>query len=62
MTLPPERDASGRFVKPEQEEQLPGDETMHPLSKVLFGWVGSSRTPLFLLIAVIVICVGLNKA
>ena len=59
MTLPPERDASGRFVKPEQEEQLPGDETMHPLSKALFGWVGSSRTPLFLLIAVIVICVGL---
>ena len=59
MTTPTERDASGRFVKPEKEEVLPGDETMHPMSKPLFGWVGSARTPLFLLVAVIVICVGL---
>ena len=59
MTLPPERDATGRFVKPEREAPLPGDETMHPMSKLLFGWVGSPRTPLFLLILVIAICVGL---
>lgn len=59
MNVPPERDSNGRFVKPEQEAPKPSDENMHPMSKVLFGWVGSPRTPLILLILVIVICVGL---
>ena len=60
MTLPPERDASGRFVKPESDEPIkPSNEDMHPLSKVLFGWVDSPRTPLLLLILVILISVGL---
>lgn len=59
MTIPPERDSSGRFVKPEPETQLPGDETMHPMSRLLFGWVSSPRTPLILLVLVIVICLGL---
>ncbi|MEL6861140.1 MAG: hypothetical protein AAGL11_04820 [Pseudomonadota bacterium] len=60
MTLPPERDASGRFVKPEPDEPLkPSNEGMHPLSKFLFGWVDSPRTPLLLLILVILISVGL---
>lgn len=59
MSVPPERDASGRFVKPEQDTPQPGDENMHPMSKLLFGWVGSPRTPLILLILVILICVGL---
>ncbi|MEM7639947.1 MAG: hypothetical protein AAF269_12905 [Pseudomonadota bacterium] len=59
MTLPPERDSSGRFVKPEDEAPKPSDENMHPLSRILFGWVSSSRTPLFLLILVILICAGL---
>ncbi len=59
MTLPPERDSSGRFVKPEDDAPKPSDENMHPLSRILFGWVSSSRTPLFLLILVILICAGL---
>ncbi|MEM9180819.1 MAG: hypothetical protein AAGA89_13980 [Pseudomonadota bacterium] len=59
MTLPPERDSSGRFVKPEDDAPMPSDENMHPLSRMLFGWVSSSRTPLFLLILVILICAGL---
>ena len=59
MTLPPERDSSGRFIKPEDDAPQPSDENMHPLSRLLFGWVSSSRTPLILLILVILICVGL---
>ncbi len=60
MTLPPERDSSGRFVKPEQDEPIkPSDENMHPMSKLLFGWVDAPRTPFLLLIIVIAICVGL---
>ncbi|MEL6857713.1 MAG: hypothetical protein AAFO74_04960 [Pseudomonadota bacterium] len=56
MTLPPERDASGRFVKPDQEDGRPDDSNMHPMSKLLFGWVSSPRTPLILLVLVIAIC------
>ena len=59
MNVPPERDSSGRFVKPEQEAPKPSDENMHPMSKLLFGWVGSPRTPLILLVLVIVVCAGL---
>jgi len=59
MNVPPERDSSGRFLKPEHDEPKPNDDGMHPMSKLLFGWVGSSRTPLFILLLVIVICVGL---
>ena len=60
MTLPPERDSSGRFIKPEDDAPKPSDENMHPLSRLLFGWVSSPRTPLFLLILVILICAGLG--
>ncbi len=59
MTLPPERDSSGRFLKPERDEPTPNDDDMHPLSKLLFGWVGSPRTPLIVLLAVLLICAGL---
>ncbi len=60
MTLPPERDSSGRFVKPEPDEPMnPSNDDVHPLSKLLFGWVESPRTPLLLLILVILISVGL---
>nr|WP_083332420.1 hypothetical protein [Hyphomonas sp. Mor2] len=55
MTLPPERDASGRFMKPEQEAPKPSDEHTHPMSKFLFGWVESPRTPLLLLLIVALI-------
>ncbi len=60
MTLPPERDSSGRFVKPEQDEPIkPSDENMHPMSKLLFGWVESPRTPFLLFLVVVLICAGL---
>ena len=59
MNLPPERDSSGRFVKPEQELPKPSDHDMHPMSRILFGWVSSPRTPLILLILTVVIAIGL---
>lgn len=59
MTVPPERDESGRFVKPEQDEPTPNDDDMHPLARVLFGWVSSPRTPLLILIASIIIAIAL---
>jgi len=62
MTLPTERDASGRFVKPETEAPKPSDEHTHPMAKLLFGWVESPRTPLLLLLIVGLICAGLIVA
>ncbi|MEP1143182.1 MAG: hypothetical protein ABJH52_05645 [Henriciella sp.] len=59
MNLPPERDSSGRFIKPEEDAIAPNDDNMHPMSRLLFGWVSSPLTPLIILIAVIVISVGL---
>ena len=59
MNLPPERDSSGRFVKPEQDIPRPSDHDMHPLSRRLFGWVSSPRTPMVLLVLTVVIAVGL---
>lgn len=59
MNIPPDRDANGRFVKPESEVPKPNDDDMHPMSKLLFGWVGSPRTPLIFLILVILISIGL---
>ena len=59
MNLPPERDSSGRCVKPEQELPKPSDHDMHPMSRILFGWVSSPRTPLILLILTVVIAIGL---
>lgn len=61
-TQPPiDRDTSGRFVKPEADEAMPipGQDEMHPMSRLLFGWVESPRTPLILFIGVIVVVVGL---
>ena len=64
MTQPPERDATGRFVKPEslQEEAKGGHDDMHPVSRLLFGWVDSPRTPFFLLVLVVLISVVLIVA
>lgn len=61
MTTPTERDASGRFVKNEaaSAEINHNADDIHPVSKILFGWVENKRTPLALLVLVIVICVGL---
>ena len=59
MNVPPERDSSGRFLKPERDEPMPNDDDMHPMSKLLFGWVGSPRTPLIVLLLVLLICAGL---
>ena len=65
MTTPPpiERDRSGRFVKPDAPEtQAPGDDDMHPMARVLFGWVESKRTPGLLLALVALICAALIVA
>lgn len=63
MTLPPDRDSSGRFVKPEPDEPMkPSDENMHPMSKLLFGWVEAPRTPFLLLAIVVAISVALIVA
>ena len=59
MNLPPERDSSGRFVKPEQDLPQPNDDDMHPMSRLLFGWVSSPRTPMILLVLTVVIALGL---
>ena len=59
MNVPPERDSSGRFLKPERDEPKPNDDDMHPMSKLLFGWVGSPRTPFIVLLLVVLICAGL---
>lgn len=57
MTTPIERDASGRFVKPDSDEPVirPEDDQIHPLSRLLFGWVDSPRTPIILLLIVVLI-------
>ncbi len=34
---PPVRDTSGRFVRVEEPENK-GDDTVHPMARVLFGW------------------------
>lgn len=63
MSLPPqiERDISGRFLKPENEEPgpVPGRGDMHPMARFLFGWVDAPRTPMLLLVVVIAICLAL---
>jgi len=58
----PERDSSGRFVKtPEPETSVSsGPDDIHPVSKVLFGWVEHKRTPAILLGGVIFIAVALT--
>lgn len=62
MTLPPDRDSSGRFVKPESDAPPPSDKNIHPISKLLFGWVESPRTPLLLLLIVALISASLIVA
>ncbi len=59
MTLPPpiERDTSGRFVKPETDEPVGemADDDMHPMARLLFGWVEAKRTPMILLFSVLLL-------
>lgn len=59
MTTPPpiERDKTGRFVKPDTLDTPDlRDDDMHPVSRLLFGWVEGKRTPILLLAAVSLIC------
>ncbi|MEM1150633.1 MAG: hypothetical protein AAGI03_08760 [Pseudomonadota bacterium] len=48
-TTPPGRDGSGRFVKAEEAPSPVPPEEMHPVSRILFGWVGASATSSILL-------------
>lgn len=62
MTTPPpiERDKTGRFVKPESPDTpVVTDHDVHPVSRLLFGWVESPRTPVLLLAIVSLSCAGL---
>jgi len=63
-TPPTERDITGRFTKPETDEAATPahDNDMHPLARLLFGWVEAPRTPLILLIVVATTCAGLIAA
>ncbi|MEL6830750.1 MAG: hypothetical protein AAFO63_11495 [Pseudomonadota bacterium] len=62
MTQPPERDSSGRFVKPPSEDAAPDNRNVHPLSRILFGWVDHPRTPNLLLLLVATAAAGLFLA
>ncbi len=57
----PERDAAGRFIKPDKPETAtPSDDgDMHPAARLLFGWVSARHTPAILLIGVIMLSVFL---
>ncbi|MEO0465430.1 MAG: hypothetical protein AAF216_02715 [Pseudomonadota bacterium] len=60
---PIERDTSGRFVKPEgQTAAVEEDDAMHPMAKLLFGWVEAKSTPGILLGAVLLLALGLIAA
>ncbi|MDJ0922614.1 MAG: hypothetical protein QNI84_15910 [Henriciella sp.] len=64
MTDPLERDSSGRFVKPpEQTPNMPtGADDVHPVGRLLFGWVENKRTPSILLGLVVLVIIGLTVA
>ncbi len=48
-----DRDETGRFVKPESPASTPDVSETHPMAKILFGWVEAPKTPLILLMLVI---------
>ncbi|MEO0786355.1 MAG: hypothetical protein AAFY10_11710 [Pseudomonadota bacterium] len=56
---PPERDESGRFIKVEDGPTPLGPDEMHPVARLLFGWVSAKATPAIFLWATIAICVAL---
>lgn len=53
------RDESGRFVKLEEAPPPLPTEEIHPVSRVLFGWVSSRATPAILLWGTILVSVAL---
>ena len=62
-TSSPDRDASGRFVKNDAPAAPKvGDDQMHPMARLLFGWVSAKATPAILLWGKIAICAGLILA
>ncbi|MEM8616867.1 MAG: hypothetical protein AAGF20_08020 [Pseudomonadota bacterium] len=60
--IQPERDAAGRFTKTQAQEAPVIPETVHPASRFLFGWVQARRTPLVLLLLLVVLVGGLAVA
>lgn len=63
-TTTPGRDPSGRFTKPEAtvEADTARDDDMHPMSRLLFGWVSARATGAVILWGVILICAALGLA
>lgn len=58
----PERDAAGRFVKTDTPSAPVRDDDMHPMAKLIFGWVSAKSTPSIFLWGTIAICAGLILA
>ena len=62
-TSSPERDSSGRFVKPDAPATPRLDDgEMHPMARFLFGWVSAKPTAAIFLWGTIAICAGLVLA
>lgn len=61
---PAGRDQSGRFRKTEREDALHAvdDGDMHPMAKLLFGWVSAGATGSFILWGVIILAIALVAA
>ncbi|MEL6567701.1 MAG: hypothetical protein AAFQ22_04730 [Pseudomonadota bacterium] len=58
-TKAPERDETGRFVKTDEAPVPLSADEMHPVSKILFGWVSAKATPSIFLWGTILISVAL---
>ena len=50
----PDRDASGRFLKPETTSppRIADEDDMHPAARVMFGWVSAKWAPNLILLIV----------
>jgi len=55
----PVRDETGRFVKSETSHPTLSQDDMHPVSRMLFGWLSTPRAPLIAFWAAVVLAVVL---
>jgi hypothetical protein len=55
----PVRDETGRFVKSETSHPALSQDDMHPVSRILFGWLSTPRAPLIAFWAAVVLAVVL---
>lgn len=55
----PGRDETGRFVKVDEPASPIAPDEMHPVSRLLFGWVSAKATPSIFLWGTVIIAMGL---